>query len=99
VIVKDGKNWYREWSTVIDSYVTVPTPNLEAFKKFLYEDELKQFKEEFESLFLKRIERATRLGTSSYFSTGRSLEEWDKSMLEADGEFDLEERSNGRPTQ
>lgn len=95
VIIKDGKPWYREWSTVVDAYVTTPTPNLAAFKELLYETELKQFKAEFECLFPKRIERALKHGTSHYFSSSRSFEEWEKSMAErqADGEFDSEAAS------
>jgi hypothetical protein len=77
VIRKDGQTYYREWSTVSDSYTTTPTTNLEAFKKLLFDTEMERCRREFEEEFPQRIERALARGTSRHWGE-RSLDEWNE---------------------
>jgi hypothetical protein len=77
VVEKNGKVYYREWSTISGGYTTTPTTNLEAFKKLLFDTELERVRQDFEEEWPHRIERALARGTSSHMGT-RGKDKWNK---------------------
>ena len=76
-IEQDGELWYREWSTIVDAYVSTPTRNHEALRELIAQEAEANAREQVERGWEDRVKRATLTGTSSRLGNGRSKNEWE----------------------
>ena len=77
---------YREWSSIVDCYVTEPMSRdemLKHLKDSAIQDLLARVSDEIE----ERLERADKNGTSSYVSTPRDATKWETEICQKCGSF------------
>ena len=72
-VERDGKFYFRLWSTITDSYHTAETDDPDELKELLWREYVLNLKEQFEDQFASRINRAKQRGTSCRISSPRRI--------------------------